>query len=270
MILRLAQKLIRRVLQATILRPGAVGTVLRGPAKGIRYRIFADYGLAPLLGRWEPDAQRLMERHICPGSAAYDIGANYGVHTLLMAKLVGPLGHVYAFEPVPEIMAQLRENVQLNGFSNVTCVELALGDWTGSSSFARGTDSCSGRLLVRGSPPGGDLSVGVTTLDEFVLGEGHRVPCFVKIDVEGAESRVLSGAERVLQAFHPILLIDLHNPSEDVAVGRILRDLGYLAVRTCDGCRVRDLTKGWPEPDGLWGQVIAFRGGSEEDSCAHS
>ncbi|MGD8473902.1 MAG: FkbM family methyltransferase [Anaerolineae bacterium] len=211
-----------------------------------------------------------MEKHISSGCAAYDIGANYGVHTLLMAKLVGPLGHVYAFEPVPEIMACLRENVRLNRFSNVTCVELALGDWTGSSGFARGTDSSSGRLLGPGSPPGGDLSVGVTTLDEFVLGEGHRAPCLVKIDVEGAESRVLSGAERVLQAFHPTLLIDLHNPTEDVAVGGILLDLGYVAVRTCDGCKVRDLTRGWPETDGLWGQVIAFHRGSEEENWAHS
>ena len=267
MILGSVQQLIRRVLQATILRPGAVGTILRGPARGIRYRIFSDYGLAPLLGRWEANAQRLMAKHISSACAAYDIGANYGVHTLLMAKLVGPLGHVYAFEPIPEIMACLRENVQLNGFSNVTCVELALGDWTGSSYFARGIDSSSGRLV---SPSSGDLSVGVTTLDEYVLGEGHRAPCFVKLDVEGAESRVLSGAMGVLKAHRPTLLIELHNPTEDVAVGGILSDLGYVAVRICDGSRVRDLTRGWPEPGGLWGQVIAFRSVNEEDRCADS
>ena len=267
MILGSVQQFIRLVLQATILRPGAVGTVLRGPARGIRYRIFSDYGLAPLLGRWEPSAQRLMEKHISPGCAAYDIGANHGVHTLLMAKLVGRLGHVYAFEPIPEIMARLRENVQLNGFSNVTCVELALGDWTGSSWFARGIDSSRGRLV---GPSSGELSVGITTLDEYVLGEGHRAPCFVKLDVEGAESRVLSGAKGVLKAHRPTLLIELHNPTEDVAVGGILRDLGYVAVRICDGSRVRDLTRGWPDPNGLWGQVIAFRSGSENDSSAHS
>jgi FkbM family methyltransferase len=211
-----------------------------------------------------------MEKHISSGSAVYDIGANYGVHTFLMAKLLGPLGHVYAFEPIPEIMACLRENVELNGFSNVTCVELALGDRTGWSKFARGIDSSSGRLVGPGSPPGGDLSVGVTTLDEYVLGEGHRAPCFVKLDVEGAESLVLSGAKGVLKAHPPTLLVELHNPTEDVHVGGILSDLGYVAVRTCDGCRRRVLARGWPEPDGLWGQVIAFRSGSEKDSCAHS
>ena len=259
----LIRRLIRRVLLSTLFRPGAVGTILRGPARGLRYRIFSDYGLAPLFGRWEPDAQRLMQKHICPGSVVYDIGANHGVHTILMARLVGSSGHVYAFEPVPDIMSQLAENVRLNGFSNVTGIELALGDRTGSASFVRGKDSSSGRLLELGSRLEGDLSVGITTLDDFVFVEGCQAPGFVKLDVEGAESRVLSGAKRVLRAYHPILLVDLHSPMEDVAVGQILLELGYMAMRTADGSRVRALDRGWPAPDGLWGQVLAFPTSSE-------
>lgn len=266
----LIRRFLRQLLSATLFRQGTVGTILRGPARGLRYRIFPDYGLAPLFGRWEPQAQRLMERNIHSGSATYDIGANYGVHTLLMARLVGSLGHVYAFEPVPEIVAHLRENVRLNGFSNVTCVELALGDCAGAVGFARGDDDSSGHLLGPDSPRGGDLSVGVTTLDDFVLREGHQAPCFVKLDVEGFESRVLSGGEEMLRTYLPILLIDLHNPAEDVAVGRILLGLGYEAQRTSDGSRVRDLTRGWPEPDGLWGQVIAFPARGDEASSSHS
>ena len=259
----LMHRLMRRVLLSTIFRPGTVVTILRGPARGLRYRVFSEYGLAPLFGRWEPEAQRLMEKHICPGSVAYDVGANHGVHTLLMARLAGSSGHVYAFEPVPDIMSQLAENVRLNGFSNVRGLELALGDQTGSASFVRGKDSSLGHLLEPGSGLEGDLSIAVTTLDDFVFVEGHQAPSFVKLDVEGAESRVLSGAERVLRAHHPILLVDLHSPIEDVAVGQILLDLGYMAMRTADGSRVRALDKGWPEPDGLWGQVLAFPARSE-------
>jgi FkbM family methyltransferase len=210
-----------------------------------------------------------MEKYIHSGSVAYDIGANYGVHTLLMARLASSLGRVYAFEPVPEIMADLRENVRLNGFSNVICVELALGDRAGSADFARGEDDSSGHLMEPNSPHESDLTVGVTTLDSFVLGEGHQAPSFVKLDVEGFESRVLSGGERMLRTYHPILLIDLHNPAEDVAVGQILLGLGYEALRTSDGSKVRDLTKGRPEPDGLWGQVIAFPARIEGGGCSH-
>ena len=266
----LIRRFLRHLLSATLFGQGTVGTILRGPARGLRYRIFSDYGLAPLFGRWEPQAQRLMERYIHSSSVTYDIGANYGVHTLLMARLAGSLGRVYAFEPVPEIMVHLRENVRLNGFSHVTCVELALGDWAGSADLARGDDDSTGHLMEPNSPHGGDLSVGVITLDDFVLGEGHQAPCFVKLDVEGFESRVLLGGERMLRTYHPILLIDLHNPAEDVAVGQILLGLGYEALRTSDGSKVRDLTKGWPEPDGIWGQVIAFPARSEGGGCSHS
>ena len=73
----------------------------------------------------------------------------------------------------------------------------------------------------------------------------------------------------MLRTYRPILLIDLHNPDEDVAVGQILLRMGYEALRTGDGSRVRDPTRGWPEPDGLWGQVVAFPARSEEGGDAH-
>src|SRR5438094_662911 len=100
----------------TILREGTIRYVLRGRCRGLRYRIFAGYGLSPILGGWEPDAQRLMADHIRAFSVVYDIGANYGMHTLLMARLAQGDGHVYAFEPVPEIFGHLRENIALNAF----------------------------------------------------------------------------------------------------------------------------------------------------------
>ena len=252
------RNLVRPLLSNTVLRVGSVRPILFGPCKGLKYRIFPGFGISPLYGGWEPDAQVLMVKHIRPGSVVYDVGANYGIHTLLMARLATDTGHVYAFEPVPAIHSELQKNVTLNGFRNVTLVKLAINDYTGETTFVMGHHDGAGHLATAGTQQGDKLTVHTVTLDEFVFDRGNRPPNFIKVDVEGAESKVLGGGERTLQSAQPIILVDLHTPDQDVAVGSILARCGYEAYRTEDGAKVKDLSKGWPDPDGIWGQIVAL------------
>lgn len=97
-----------------------------------------------------------------------------------------------------------------------------------------------------------------STIYQFVVEERHEPPTFMKLDVEGAEGRVLTGAEHTLTHARPTLLVDLHTPEQDRCVGDILYRAGYSAFHSADGTRVRDLRTGWPDPNGLWGQIIAF------------
>ncbi len=250
-------RLLKPFLAKFLYQEGAIRTILWGPCRGLRYEVFPN-GLAPLYGGWESHAQRLMVENIRPGSTVYDIGANYGIHPLLMARLVSKHGHVYAFEPVPEILFHLKKNLLLNGFSNTTCLELAVADWTGNESFLKGHHGGAGHLETSLDVVGQRLTVDTVTLDEFVFKGNHRPPNFIKIDVEGAERKVLSGGEKVLQTFRPILLVDLHTPEQDVAVGQALLKFRYDAYRTENGSKVSDLSKGWPDPMGLWGQFIGI------------
>jgi hypothetical protein len=68
----------------------------------------------------------------------------------------------------------------------------------------------------------------------------------------------LRGGLQVLARYRPILLIELHNPAEDRAVGRILKNLGYRATRVESGDFVQDMESGWPDPCGMWGSVLAL------------
>jgi len=242
----------------TLWREGSVRTILFGPCKGLRYRIFPDMGLSPIYGGWEEDAQRLMVENIRPGCVVYDIGGNYGIHTLLMARLVKEEGHVYSFEPLPEILSELEKNIALNSFTNASCVKLAVNDETGVASFFTGDHVGAGHLADAGKTLGNQSMVETITLDDFVFERNNRPPDFIKLDVEGAEGRVLSGGLRALKQFKPILLVDLHTPEQDVAVGQILLQCRYEAYNTEDGRKVERLDQGWPTPDGLWGQIIAF------------
>jgi FkbM family methyltransferase len=180
------------------------------------------------------------------------------MHVLLLSRIVKPEGRVYAFEPVPSIFSSLQENIELNGLTNVVCVQFAVSDKGGEETFFSGIHEGAGHLSGTGDTYGHSTQVRVVTLDQFVFEQGNPPPGFIKIDVEGAESKVLSGAIRVLKECRPIVLLDLHNEGQEVAVGKILVNVGYEAFGATDGTRVRDMTKGRSHPDGMPSQVLAM------------
>lgn len=250
---------VRKLLTSTLFPVGSVRTVFLGPCRGVRYRIFPGFGHAYLYGGWEPKSTKLMVQYVKPGGIAYDLGANYGMHTLLLAKLVGPTGRVYAFEPNPEVLSALDEALELNHFTTATTVQRAISDEVGKAVFDRADHRGAGHLVTAATVPSGlTFDVETTTLDQFVFTDGNAPPDFIKVDIEGAESVALRGGLQVLARYRPILLIELHNPAEDRAVGRILKNLGYRATRVESGDFVQDMESGWPDPCGMWGSVLAL------------
>ena len=79
---------------------------------------------------WEPHVVRNLQEHVAPRTVALDGGAYIGTHALLMGRLAGPEGHVYAFEPQRKVYRELRHNIELNGLSNVTALRYAVGAQT--------------------------------------------------------------------------------------------------------------------------------------------
>lgn len=242
----------------TVYPVGAVRTVLWGPCRGMRYRIFPSYGHAYLFGGWERKSMQWMMRYVRPGSVVYDLGANYGMHTLLLAKLAGPSGRVYAFEPNPEICTALKEQLALNGFTAVEVVSQAVCDQTGTAWFDS-AGSAIGHLVganTVSSPT--TYQVETITLDQFVLRQGNPPPAFMKVDIEGAESSALRGGCDTITRYRPVMLIELHNPTEDMAVGAFLKRMGYRALRVENGKPVENMESCWPDRCGMWGSVVAL------------
>jgi Methyltransferase FkbM domain len=94
------------------------------------------------------------------------------------------------------------------------------------------------------------------TLDSVIeeLGIAHMK--IVKIDVEGAEGKVLSGAKRVVERYSPFFIIDLHTPEQDVFVAHLLTSWGYTLSRLSGPAILRTDT-GWRDPVGVWGTIVA-------------
>jgi FkbM family methyltransferase len=140
---------------------------------------------AILYGTLEVATMRLLQRLLRAGDVVADVGANIGYYTLIMSRLVGPSGKVFAFEPNPLSRAKLEANLSANNCCNVEVFAIALSDGKGEAALFEPPGS-HGETSLR---PRGEnwRSIPCTTerLDVFLDGIGRLD--LVKIDVEGAE-----------------------------------------------------------------------------------
>lgn len=142
---------------------------------------------------FEPGVTQLFKEKVKKGFVVVDVGAHIGYYTLLSAKLVGPEGKVFAFEPSPENAALLRRGVKENGF-DVEVIEKAVSDAAGSATLFMSQVSNDNRCYDTGGNRK-KISVQTLKLDDFF--RGGRVD-FIKVDVDGFEFRVLRGAKDIL------------------------------------------------------------------------
>jgi FkbM family methyltransferase len=182
------------------------GVIRHGSGAGLH---FDAAGSSPgyLFGTSDPDEQACLERFLKPNDVFYDIGANVGFFAVIAARLVGPSGRVYAFEPFPESAAALRKNAALNGFTHLEVVESAVGAVSGKAKVMLGTWSGTNSVVFDHS--NGGIEVPVLAIDDF--GPCRRAPPkFVMIDVEGAEIEVLKGMLKTLATSRPVVLCEVH------------------------------------------------------------
>jgi FkbM family methyltransferase len=145
-------------------------------------------------GVYERDVTALIVSLISADMTFVDLGASIGYYTLLASRLTGPAGHVYAFEPDAEAYDYLERNVQDNGVVNVVAVNKAVADRTATMGFTRPE-------LERGflaDTSSGSGTVEAISLDDFFRNLGWPRVDLIKLDIEGAEARALSGMSGVL------------------------------------------------------------------------
>jgi FkbM family methyltransferase len=147
---------------------------------------------------WLGKAERsLFQRWIRPGMVVIDVGANLGIYSLLLSRLVGSSGSVIAFEPEPDMFEALACNCKRNGAENIVLVNQALGSMPGTALLSRSLLHGGDNRLAPGHKTGFRklVPVQVVTLDEVI---GQRPVDFIKIDVQGWEGEVFRGMEGVL------------------------------------------------------------------------
>jgi FkbM family methyltransferase len=195
---------------------------------------------------------RELQARLQPGSVFLDIGANFGYYSIRLATL-RPGIEVHAFEPHPVTFRRLRLHIECNGLNPaVHAHELALSDTSGTGRMVgRPDNSGAARLAVGLTGGDGGVEVRTTTLDEFAREASlTRLDC-IKIDVEGAEPRVLHGGRETLERFRPALMIEFWTPglvkagSTPAELADTLAELGYRMFQP----RVRPLARLENPPD---------------------
>src|SRR4029450_1363364 len=227
-----------------------------GPARAVREAIvlsdgtrmhcdtssFIEWSLY-FLGEYEPETVDLLKRLVRPGWTCVDAGAKIGDITVILARAVGRSGRVYAFEALPAMSERLAATVAVNGLSGVRIETICLGETHGEAAFfapRAGISNVGQSSLYLARHPqlaAGDVvrhSVPMIPFDEFAERERLAAWDFLKIDVEGAEGRVLRGAEGSLRRWHPLILFEANAETQALAgstVGALLDALAALDYR---------------------------------------
>lgn len=179
----------------------------------------------------EPEL-KFLNKFVQKGDVFVDVGANVGLFTL---KTAPHAARVVAVEPGQEAGDLLVANVALNGFRNVDLVRKGLADAPGKASLFHNPvgDDPQAFSLVNGGDASEAEEVEITTLDLLVAELGlPRVDC-IKIDVEGAEARVLAGGLNTITAYRPLIIYEMNCPALISSGGNpaepwdLLTGLGY-------------------------------------------
>ncbi len=173
------------------------------------------------------------------GGVAWDLGANAGIYSALLSKLVGPSGKVYAFEPVPDTFQIMSANIQTAECTNVIPMNMALSDHDGIMPMAYNPSyNPASSLEVREGQP--TIDVRVASGDRLVESGECQVPVMLKIDVEGHELKALRGMKNILARPEcRALVCEIHfsilaSSGESDAAGtarRLLREAGFKHCR---------------------------------------
>jgi FkbM family methyltransferase len=186
------------------------------------------------LGELDRKITWVCSRIVRPGDVVLDIGANIGMVTVWLSRLVGPHGRVHSFEPNPVLCERLVAAMNRNRLSNVQLHPFALGPSTSELALCIPTHNAGAASLIRRADASRSrtISVPVRRLSDVATSEDIRAIRFIKIDVEGFEDQVLEGGRDLLEHVRPeSILFEMNTPADqlvaDQPVMTLLKGYGY-------------------------------------------
>lgn len=157
----------------------------------------------------EPTVTKLLPGFVKPRDTVLDIGANIGYYTLLLSQLVGEDGLVVAIEPYPGNVHLLELNLRLNRVTNVKVMSVAVSDEVGTAQMFVSGGSNWHSLRPTELTGKETISVPTVTIDTIVA-QLERPIDLIRMDIEGWETKALSGAEGTLKRYCPTLIMEVH------------------------------------------------------------
>ncbi|TWT92804.1 FkbM family methyltransferase [Stieleria varia] len=184
------------------------------------------------IGRHHRQQVQLAKKLLPTDGVFLDVGANVGEFTVAMA-IDKPQAKILAIEPNPIVRTNLEANITANHLTNVSVLPIALGDQEGTETLYQCNDSLLTSFVPISSDHAATAEAEVCMLDNLVRSMSLDRLDVVKIDVEGFELKVLSGAKQSLARFRPSIIIEINTITSTAAgfdvsdVYELLRSQGY-------------------------------------------
>jgi FkbM family methyltransferase len=196
--------------------------------RDIQVTIGDDHSLFPSVkaGDFEHLEFDYVQDRIGKGECVWDVGANVGIWSLVLSKLVGEDGSVHSFEPVDSTRSILFQNIGLNSAANVTVNGFALSD-TDTVGYINIGVNAGCNTLVKGDDAN---QVGLEKQEvtcrsgDSYLTDTKSSPTFVKIDVEGWEPEVIAGMASVIKGL-PMIMIEVSGKDSGTERNRIQQEM---------------------------------------------
>ena len=187
-----------------------------------KVKIYDGFQLLVFTGNYEPQNTKLLK--LKEDSIILDVGANYGFYTLFCAAKT-PKGKIISIEAEPDMFKYLVENVNLNDYSNIQCLNYAV--WNTDDHEIPIYKSQNGFPNAGCFGSGDKFSLVKTrTLDRIVTEYKLEIIDWLKIDVEQAEVHVLEGAKDALSITKNVL-IEIHTKEIGLKCEKILKNAGF-------------------------------------------
>lgn len=160
---------------------------------------------------YEPVETALLKKELKPGDTFLDIGANIGYYTLIAARIVGPKGKVFAFEPDPTNFGLLKKNVEDNGYTNVTLVNKAVSDRSQRLKLFLNETNRGDHRVYDSKDGRKSIPIQAIALDGYFKKLDKKVR-LIKMDIQGAEAQALKGMKGLIRANRFLKLVTEFSP----------------------------------------------------------
>jgi FkbM family methyltransferase len=184
---------------------------------------------------YDKQNQFVLKQLLKPGDVFVDIGANFGIHTLLAARIVGSSGQIYAFEPQTKLAEIIRAQAVLNNMRHVIVHNLGVGDQQAELLLRNPLTAHTGTATLRAVAEDaiGVERVRVVRADDVLTNIPTTARVVIKVDVEGFEYKALKGLQKVLSLDNVAILVEVTNDwltemgQSAIALYQLLEAMGF-------------------------------------------
>jgi FkbM family methyltransferase len=186
---------------------------------------------------WFESEIHFIRKFLKKGMNCIDIGSNYGIYTLAIAKCIGDNGHIHAFEPTKSIMPYFLWSIRNNNFNNIIYNQYALSDKTGIALLSHEENTETNKIINNYNEK--TRGVVTRTLDAYVEQNDLINIDFIKIDAEGHEVNIIDGALKFLKNNSPLIMFEIR--TNDIINHELIKkvmSVGYCCYKLVPGFNI--------------------------------